>query len=113
MKHQHQNELKANQSELTADIFPVVWKFKLRAFEIDFNKSVVQTKLLNSLAYRLGKETNSTWCNSSGLLVTDLIGSLPSSHSSEHCVWFTLMSRNDRKVFFFSFFHNSRESPVY
>lgn len=79
MKHQHQNELKANQSELTADLFPVVWKFKLRAFEIDSNKSVVQTKLLNSLAYRLGKETNSTWCNSSGLLVTDLIGSLPSS----------------------------------
>ena len=63
--------------EQTADIFPVKYEFTLRAFEIDTNSSISQTKLLNQLTYQLGRKTNSSWCRTDDILITDLQGELP------------------------------------
>ncbi len=77
MEIPNQKNVTEKQLNLTADIFPVIWEFNLRSFEVDSHSSVVRNQLLNQLAYHLGQHCNSTWANCQGDLITDHVGDLP------------------------------------
>ena len=79
MKEPSLTEATTKNLALSADIFPVKWEFKLRAFEIETNSSVIRNKLLNQLAYHLGRKLNSSWCNCEGELISDHVGDLPTN----------------------------------